>query len=345
MPPSPTNSSLEFHAGLRDLLWRQWSALGVAGTAKPAGGACIDLEALVLLTTTQGRRDARLFDEVLDWLWNHGQMVNVQRLRNIQRSLALGEPRVIAAIAAWLTQRSTLSKWKSLAVPPAESASSPEPFFSSGDGARQPVFGESDPIFLRHGFRRGPIRRRELSQAPNPTAAALLPWKLRSLFGVQARCEVLLWLLTHLSGNPADIARASFYFPRTVEETLNEMAGSGLVQSARTGREKRFWLKPADWSFLRTWDAPAGFPAWIDWPRLFAVQTRLMAVLDRTDLSPTLQASELRRVFAELQPILMAGSLTPWFRAGRHHTGVDFTAALRADLGALPDRIEAENRR
>jgi hypothetical protein len=335
MTPSPTNSKLVLREGLLDLLWRQWAALGVAGNPNSGADWCVDLEALVLITTTQGRSDPRLFDEMLDWLWGNAQWVNVQRLRNIRKRLPLGDERVLAAIADWLSQRATLSKWKPLAATAPPVPTIPQRLFSTKDGSPQPMVGVSDPVFLRHGLVRGPIERRELSRPPNPRAAAVLPWKLRSLFGVQARCEFLLWLLTHESGHPADIARGTYYFPRTVEETLKELAASGLVHTARPGRETRYWLKPDDWRFLRTWTKPEGFPRWIDWPRFFTAQEQIIAVLDNDDLSPLLQASELRRVFEELQPVLADGRLLPAFVASRNHTGVQFTEALLQDLREL----------
>ena len=335
MTSSPNNSNVFFREGLLDLLWQQWAALGVAGSPKVGADWCVDLEALVLITTTQGRSDPRLFDEMLDWLWGNAQWVNVQRLRNIRKRLPLGDERVLATIADWLGQRATLSKWKPLAVTTSPVPTIPYRFFSTPDGAPQPMAGAPEPTFLRHGFVRGPINRRELSQSPNPRSAAMLPWKLRSLFGVQARCEFLLWLLTHESGHAADIARATYYFPRTVEDTLKELTASGLVYTARPGREKRYWLKVEDWGLLRTWTEPEGFPRWIDWPRFFTAQEQIVAVLKNEDFSPMLQASELRRVFEELQPVLSDGGLLPAFAASRNDTGVQFTEALLHDLRSL----------
>jgi hypothetical protein len=335
MPKSPTNSKPQLREALLDLLWQQWAALGVAGAAKPDAEWCVDPEALLLITTTQGRTDPRLFNEMLDWLWVHGESVNVQRLKNIQKALGLGDRRVLGAIAAWLSQRSTLSKWKPLAVISESVPKTTEPLFISKDGTPQPSFGASDPIFLKHGFQRGPIKRRELSQAPNPLLPTTLLWKLRALFGVQARAEILLWLLTHESGHAADIARGTFYFPRTVDETLKELATSGMVKSARAGREKRCWLKPSEWSFLQTWNRPDGFPRWIDWARFFTMQERISVVLSNHDLSPMLQASELRRVFDELQPVLTDGGLLPGFAASRNDSGVAFTDALLKDVSIL----------
>lgn len=100
----------------------------------------------------------------------------------------------------------------------------------------------------------------------------------------------------------ADIARGTFYFPRTVDETLKELAASGLVKSARAGREKRYWLKPSEWSFLQTWNRPDGFPRWIDWARFLTVQERIGVVLINRDLSPTLQASESSTNFNRYWP-------------------------------------------
>lgn len=339
MPTSLTNSRPQLRERLLNLLWQQWAALGVAGAAKPDAEWCVDPEALVLATTTQGRAEPRLFNEMLDWLWVHGESVNIQRLKNIQKAVGLGDRRVLRAIAASLSQRSTLSKWKLLATI-SESVPKPaESLFVSKDGVPQPSFGQSDPIFLKHGFRRGPIKRRDLSQSPNPLLPATLLWKLRALFGVQARAEILLWLLTHESGHAADIARGTFYFPRTVDKTLKELAASGMVKSARAGREKRCWLKPGEWSFLKTWSQPEGFPRWIDWARFFTVQERFGLVLSNRDFSPILQASELRRVFDELQPVLTDGGLLPAFAASRNDTGVGFTDALLEDLHALFDQL------
>ncbi len=150
---------------------------------------------------------------------------------------------------------------------------------------------------------------------------------------------MLLWLITHESGHAAEIARATYYFQRTVDETLKELATSGLIRTARTGREKRYWLKPDEWTLLRTWTKPAGFPQWIDWPRFFIVQERIGAVLNHAELSPMLQSSELRRVFDDLQPVLNAGGLLSAFTASRNHTGVAFTEALLKDLRGLFSQI------
>ena len=335
----PPNSNMAFRQPCLDLLWKQWSALGVAGSAEPEIAGPIDIEALILITTSQGRYEARLFDEMLDWLWSNGSWVNVQRLRNLHRRLSLGNPRVLGAIAQFLSKRAVLSKWKPLAKSePAQIPANQEPLFLHDDGRLQLIFGEADPIFHQWGYWRGPYQLRHLSRSPNHLPASSLLYKLRALFGVQARCEVLLWLLSNKGGRPAEIARATFYFPKTVEDTLKELAASGLVREARPGRERHYGLDPTEWGFLRTWQEPAGFPEWIDWPRRFAAVEKIFAVLSRTDLSEMLLASELRRVMEELQHVLADGRLLSAFAASRKHTGLQFTEALAEDLRQLLEK-------
>ncbi len=87
------NSLPSFSEDLRrsvvDLLWRQWSALGVAGQFAPGGVAAVDPEALLLVSTVFARHDARLFDEIADWLQQNGDWINLLRMARLQRELGL----------------------------------------------------------------------------------------------------------------------------------------------------------------------------------------------------------------------------------------------------------------
>jgi hypothetical protein len=339
MTLSPHAFNASIRQRLLDLVWQQWTALGVAGYDTGASTAVVDLEALVLITTVHGRTDPRLFEEMLDWLWGNAHAVNVQRLRNIQKQLHLGDTRVLSAIADWLSQRTILSKWKSLVRAASAPPQAPEPLFRLPDGRALPWQGDLDPLFARHGLQCAPVQRREMSRPPNPRSAAALSWKLRNLFGVQARCEIILWLLTHERGHSAQIARATYYFPRGVENTLRELAVSGMALTAPRGRAITYEINPDEWLlFLRSWKQPNGFPRWIDWPRFFSIQERFMAAGTVKEMSPLLHASELRRVFEESLPLLEAGDLRTAFSAGRNHTGTEFTAVLSKDIESLYSR-------
>ena len=340
MPTLPNSSKIVLRETLLDLLWQQWTALGLAGGVEPRVDRCIDPEALLLITTTEGRHDSRLFNETLDWLWQHGESINVQRLKNIQKALGLGNSLIIGAIAKWLSQRSAMSKWKPLAdIPTPDRPKEIESLYFLKSGSPQPAFGPTDPIFLQYGFRRGPIKRRGLSVSPDPLPASSLLWKLRALFGVQARAEIVLWLLTHKTGHAAEIARAVYYFPRTIEGTLRELAGSGLIKSAASGREKSYWLNHEDWLFLKTWDRPTDFPEWMDWPRFFSIQERFNRIYHDQNLDSVTAALKARSAFDELKPMLVAGHFQADFIQSHHQTGEAFSEALVEDLLHMFARI------
>lgn len=242
-----------------DFLWHQWSTLGVAGQRGAHDDRLIDPEALLLATTRFGRYDARLLDEVIDWLSSNGKRINLQRLRRIHDEWPVADLRVLAAISGGLSTQSIMRKWITLSAPlPAETE--PEPLFISIDGSAMPNFHQPDPDFLRHGLLRDPMERRRMSQSPDSSRAANLLCSLRALFGVNSRAEIIAWLLTHESGHPAAIARGTGYFSKSVQHTLNEMEDSGHIRSRREGREKIFWLKPGAWDVLITWSQPSGFP-------------------------------------------------------------------------------------
>lgn len=74
-----------------------------------------------------------------------------------------------------------------------------------------------DPQFARYGYKRGPIRTRNLSQPFRATQQANLVLQLRALFGINVRCEIVAYLLTHEAAHPSRIASDAYYFVRAVQ--------------------------------------------------------------------------------------------------------------------------------
>ena len=91
----------------------------------------IDPEALLLFSTAVARHDARLFDEILDWLQLNGAWINLQRLARLQREHRLGNDSVLAAIATQLTRGSSHPKWRMVARRAQK---------ASGDAPLRPLF-------------------------------------------------------------------------------------------------------------------------------------------------------------------------------------------------------------
>lgn len=295
MPTSLLNFKNEARSAILELLWRQWITLGVSGHAAPASDkAILDPEALLLVSTTLARMDARLFDEILDWLQDQADWINLQRLARLHKDHTLGDASILSVIATRLARLPSHKKWKAIGKSSAGISGSPVPLFSE-DGH----FGTADQDFLEQGWLRGPVHYRSLSVAPRMDHPGNLLLKLRALFGRQSRAEVMAWLLAHEAGHPAEIARQTGYFRRSIQITLNELERSGHVRSLRKGREKHFSLRHGEWRFLATWkisQEPA-FPSWVPWAEIFRLLERLNTLLNDERLiaaSPELQAIEWR---------------------------------------------------
>ncbi len=297
MKTSTTNSSDQLREPLLRLLWRQWSALGVAGHVSAGGRSMIDPEALVLVSTVFARHDARLFDEMFDWLRGNGEWINVLRLTRLQAEHGLGDATVLAAVAEHLAKDSAHLKWKAL-LKAKQPESEPRPLFP-----HLAVLNRVDENFRRWGWLRPPLESRGLSRPPRPNQPATFILKLRALFGRQSRAEVIAWLLTHDAGHPAQIARETCYFRGSVQSVLNELELSGQIQATRQGREKLFVARRDEWRFLLTWEQgeKAEFPRWLPWASLFSLIRDVHDVVDQSGFwkhSENLQAIELNRVIA-----------------------------------------------
>ncbi len=323
-----------------DLLWHQWSSIGVAGYPRPGDDWIIDPEALLLATTRFGRHDSRLMDESIDWLSQFGRRISLQRLQGLNRSWpGVADSRVLAAIAEVLGQQVAHRKWRVIADPAPE-ASAPEPLFLRSDGTPAAHFGDAEPVFTKHGLLRGKLELRCMSQAPPPRARENLIFILRALLGVNARAEILAWLLTHDSGHPAAIARSTGYFSKSIQQILNEMEESGQVISVRHGREKHFRVRAADWQFLlpRPTDGQSAFPRWVDWMPLFAAITRFaetLALPGIDDKSEHFQSIKLREALDEAMPALVRAGVSHELRSSRDQRGADLIQSLLADLDSL----------
>ncbi len=295
MPKSPINFKVEAREATLDLLWRQWIALGVSGHGAPISGhAMVDPEALLLASTTLARYDARLFDEVLDWLHDQADWINLQRLARLHKDYSLGDASILSVIATRLARLPAHKKWSALVRPPSTSPAPVSLFPADGH------FGPSDPDFLAHGWLRGPARYRGLSVAPRMDQAGNLLLKLRALFGRQSRAEVMAWLLAREAGHPAEIARQTGHFRRSIQLALNELERSGHIRARREARAKQFSLVHDDWRFLATWKTPRekAFPDWFPWAGLFRWLEEFHALLDDDKLvaaSPEFQAIEWGR--------------------------------------------------
>lgn len=335
MPTSLTRSREQFIELILRFLWRQWSALGVAGHATSSDPWMIDPEALLLISTTFARHDPRLFDEIFDWLKQNGPWINLQRLARLQKDHGIGERTVLAALAQHLAKDSTHFKWKILTWRAAQgpAKNGPEPLFPG-----IPLLGPPDEIFLRWGWLRAPATLRGMSQVPRPDQPATFLIKLRALFGRMARAEVLGWLLTHDAGHAAEIASSVGYFPRSIQLVLNDLLVSGHVHAVRVGREKQFSIRHNEWKFLITWSDGAQFPRWVDWAPVFSALSIFFDALAQPGLdehSDRFQAIQFREALDKATPALAQAGLPHQLNATRDLRGTELVSAFIDDLSTL----------
>ncbi|MEK6544019.1 MAG: hypothetical protein AABZ44_06250 [Elusimicrobiota bacterium] len=266
---------------LLTFLWKQWTALGVLGTTGSEDNWIIDPEPLLIFSLEMGRYEPRLFDEILGWLWTNGQLVDTTRLRNLlSTSNDLQSLRLIGGSLGYLGHVIPQRKWHGLssyclkefqAVVKNKTSPYPiEPLFKEKNGNPYPLETEtpSDAFLDFYLNKRDTEWLRQTPPVPI-NAQAGLRFFLRSFFGVGARSECILYLLTHEGGHPSEIAPATGFSWLAIRQALEGLLNSGLVQSRMTGSGKRleYWLSHARW-----WDflAYSGQnetqkAKWVDW--------------------------------------------------------------------------------
>ena len=290
-----TDFRSEFRDRVIDLLWRQWTTFGVSGHGAQWHGSPIDPEALLLLTCSIGRYDARLFDGMVEWMGPNGRLINVQRLKRILATEQYAGEQVLRAVAATVSDSVSAAKWATTAVS-ADDTCQPGPLFFLKDGMPMPIVRQPDPIFEEHGLQRDPYEARGVAQAFQAELVPNLILRLRALFGVNARCEIIAYLLLNELGSPSSLARDAYYLPLTISKAMTEMRGSGFLVSRINGRRRDHRLVPGTWRELLLGEAR---PNSVVWPRLFRgveILWEYFGDSHLTDKEPLAQASALRRI-------------------------------------------------
>ncbi len=337
-----TNFRTEFRARMLDLLWRQWTALGVAGQGSPWERTVLDPEALLLTSCSIARHDPRLFDAMLDWLQVNGRYLNIHRLRRMLREYPFAGAAVYAAAAATTSNPGQAVKWRQSSKLPKSPVRPEEPLFRMEDGAPLPVVHEPDPVFQAHGLLRDRYEPRGVAHPFRPDIPANLMLRLRAFLGVNARCEIIAYLLLNERGSPRAVARACGYYPATVTKALAEMGDSGYVISRVEGRHRHYTLVPDAWHAALLIGKER--PSWITWPSLFSALEQTWKFLhapDRAEQDPLAQASALRRALkTSITENLAASGLPIVFGDDKPHIGESLIPFFIARMREILDAIE-----
>lgn len=272
------------------ILWSQWDAVGVQGTTTPAEHSVIDPEALILLTASIARYDARLFDSVLDWMQLHERLISVARLHTLLKSESYSSGQVLSGIAHFLSAPQSAAKWKRLTESQPTSGE-PNPLFFHKDGRPFPVVRGPDPHFARAGLLRDRISLRNVARVFDAERPANLLLKLRSLFGVSSRAEIVAYLWSNPFARATETATQTGYLRRTVYNALVEMNLSGYLETRERSGEALYQLAEKKWHALLGRALP-----WKSWGIYFGTLDCIWRKLNTPSLveaTPLTLASEL----------------------------------------------------
>lgn len=283
---------------LNSFAWGQWAQLGVFAPGDRRDRAATDPEALFLFTLEVGRDDPRLFDEILDWLLTNQAFISVQRLRNL---CVDGDDRALVEGAlGWVARWQPRARFTQAASAGGAHVV-PEPLFRTTAGQ----VSNPDPAFAAVGLLKPDGEPSKKSRPPDALAPIAFAFRMRLLFGVSSRAEVIRYLFLKSAGDTTAqaVAEAAGFAKRNVSDTLAALVASGVVTGYELGNERRYNLNLLGWSDLlglkqETW------PIHRDWLQLLRALRRLsrwLADPRLDDLTPYMLASEARDLVGEIE--------------------------------------------
>jgi hypothetical protein len=291
---------------LTEFAWDQWAQVGVFAPTTRRDQTAADPEALLLFTFEVGRSDPRLFDETLDWLLTNERLVSIQRLRNLCRDD--DDRDLVEGALLWVARQQPRRRPASQRGPERH-ATEPRPLFY--DVARQAR--EPDEAFLAVGLLKPATEPSKKSRAPDPDAPINFAFRMRHLFGLGSRPEVIRYLLTApvTDASALAIADAAAYAKRNVNETLTSLVASSIVTAYEHANERRYYLNRALWGEFLGFQQN-NWPTYRDWPRLLRSLQQLSRWLHDPaidELTPYMLSSKARSLMQQLEPDLAAAGI------------------------------------
>lgn len=317
-------------SALLDFARDEWAQMGVSMFGGRRDTWAQDPEALLLFSLEIGRDDARFFDELLDWLRTNGDLVSGRRLAALAKHDA-ALPIVEAAVEWAGAHGSPLRLGTGLAAPRTD----PVPLFR-----HEGLPGRSDTVFLAHGLLKPPTTPSGKSSPPDLEAPINLAFLLRRHFGVNARAEIVRYLLTTGVPNATTLAIsvAAVSTKRNVSDALSNLTAAGHVTRTWVGNEARYGIDRERWAtFLGV--EPDRIPGHRDWPQLLHALTEIRRWLGRSDLDELTEyqrASVARELMTELKPELSHAGV-PVSDQGR---GADYWPTFVDNVEAVLSRLE-----
>lgn len=188
---------------LVDLAWSLWGELGIANTRRRHQDFLILPEELLILTASLGKTDLR--NAALEWCSKHHSLISISRLKTLLKTLPP------SATTAFSSFANTLNSLCHAHWPVPEKTA----FFDYRPGA---------PSLL-----------------PEFTTPALLSLRLRALFGVGARADLIAYFLSQPERDCSISDTVEIgYSKRNLADVLEGFAKSGIFQVFFVRNQQRY---------------------------------------------------------------------------------------------------------
>jgi len=259
---------------LSGFAWRLWNTLGVAGAGSQSQDCFIDLEALILLTSVLGKSDPRLLAEALDWCSKYHGFVSISRLKTLIEELG---PQIHVPVSLFAETLNSIaqSKW--------------------------PVFAKTSSLR---------IALSKKSRPPNCKQPALLSLRLRVLFGVGARADLITFFITQQPTffSAADTVEIG-YSKRTLADVLDDFVEAGVLTSSMVRNQKQYQISSKEHFLSLAGELPTIVPNWGSLLMVLITLREVFSKHQKDSVSSVVVA--LRNAFASLKDHLQKLNVSP----------------------------------
>jgi hypothetical protein len=256
--------------------WSLWAELGLSGWERRHVQTAIDVEPLILATPIVAAQDARLLGESLSWCVTNRRFVSAVRLKNLLKAL----PGVVSGFGPYsaAVNRDAHTRWP----------------------------GATSPLLT--AVSRNPA-------IPDLGRPALVQARLRALFGVSARAEVIRLLLPDPQRfrTIAELALTAGYGKDNVADSVEMLRRAGLVETASEANRQHVRLADAPRLAKLVGDLPASFP---DWSARYRVTLALLQFARTGSHEPIPRAADIRALLRPIQPDIAREGIVIALRAG-----------------------------
>jgi len=254
--------------------WSLWTELGVAGLKRNHQDFAVTPEELIILTSALSQFDPRLRDEALDWCIQYHRFISPIRLQILAK------------------------KYKDFIATPFSIFSATYNTFAPTKWA---VLKENNPLKLH------PSGKSSLRNFETPS---MIDFKLRSLFGVNVRADVLSFLLTEKRENyiASDLLETGYSKSR-IAEILADLALGGLLIESQVRNQLHYSFIKRNQLAKLLGTIPKKM---VRWDRILAVILPIRACIVATENSPiSVRAIDMRNLLSNLSRELSQLKLTP----------------------------------